>query len=278
MTAQMRLLSLVGAAALTSAFAAAAVVPAYGAPSNATVSILHGVPDATVDVYANGKALLEDFEPGTLTDPQMLPAGSYDLKVVKAGDGPDGDAIISANNVKVPGGANVTVVAHLTDSGEPTLTPYANDVSSLPAGKARVIVRHTAAAPEVDVRAGGEPVFTDLANPKEDSAEVDPGTIKADVVLAGTDDVVIGPASLKVAEGTTTIVYAWGSAEDDNLELAVQTIKGMHGSPNSVPGGTGGQAASSNAAPLWATLVGVAALGAAVSGWQLYRRRELMTR
>ena len=209
MTAQMRLLSLVGAAALASVFAAVAIAPAHGA-SNATVSILHGVPDATVDVYANGKALLEDFEPGTLTDPQMLPAGSYDLKVVKAGDGPDGDAIMSANNVKVPGGANVTVVAHLNDSGEPTLTPYANDVSSLPAGKARVIVRHTAAAPEVDVRAGGEPVFTDLANPKEDSAEIDPGTIKADVVLAGSDDVVIGPASLKVAEGTTTIVYAWG--------------------------------------------------------------------
>ena len=119
MTVQRRLLSLVGAAALASAFTAVAIAPAHGA-SNATVSILHGVPDATVDVYANGKALLEDFEPGTLTDPQMLPAGSYDLKVVKAGDGADGDAIMSANNVKVPAGANVTVVAHLTESGKPT--------------------------------------------------------------------------------------------------------------------------------------------------------------
>jgi hypothetical protein len=96
--------------------------------------------------------------------------------------------------------------------------------------------------------------------------------------LAGTDDVVIGPASLKVAEGTTTIVYAWGSAEDENLELAVQAISGMDGSPNSVPGGTGGQAASSDAAPLWAALVGVAALGAAASGWQLYRRRAFLVR
>ena len=267
MSAQRRLFSLVSAGALALAFGAVGVAPAQGA-SNATVSILHGVPDATVDVYANGKALLENFEPG-----------SYDLKVVKAGDGPDGDAIMSANNVKVPGGANVTVVAHLTESGKPTLTPYANDVSDLPAGKARVIVRHAAAAPEVDVRAGGEPVFTDLANPKEESAEIDPGTVKADVVLAGTDDVVIGPASLKVAEGTTTIVYAWGSAEDKNLKLAVQAINGMHGSPNSVPGGTGGQAAaSSDAAPLWASLIAVATLGAAVSGWQLYRRRALTVR
>ncbi|HWI01735.1 MAG TPA: hypothetical protein VNT27_15515, partial [Propionibacteriaceae bacterium] len=109
--------------------------------------------------------------------------------------------------------------------------------------------------------------------------EINPGTVKADVVLAGTDDVVIGPASLKVAEGTTTIVYAWGSAEDENLKLAVQSISGMHGSPNSVPGGTGGQAAASaDAAPLWATLAAIAAAGAAVSGWQLYRRRAFMVR
>jgi len=277
MTIRQRLLGLVGATALASALTAVIIAPAYGA-SNATVSILHGVPDATVDVYANGEPLLEDFEPGTLTDPQKLPAGSYDLKVVKAGDGADGDAIMSANNVKVPGGANITVVAHLSENGKPTLTPYVNDVSSLPAGKARVIVRHDAAAPEVDVRAGGEPVFTDLANPKEKSAEIDPGTVEADVVLAGTDDVVIGPAPLKVAEGTTTIVYAWGSAEDENLDLAVQTISGMNGSPNGVPGGTGGQAANSDAAPLWATVAAFATLGAVISGTQLYRRRALMVR
>ena len=277
MTIRQRLLGLVGATALASALTAVTIAPAYGA-SNATVSILHGVPDATVDVYANGEPLLEDFEPGTLTDPQKLPAGSYDLKVVKAGDGADGDAIMSANNVKVPGGANITVVAHLSENGKPTLTPYVNDVSSLPAGKARVIVRHDAAAPEVDVRAGGEPVFTDLANPKEKSAEIDPGTVEADVVLAGTDDVVIGPAPLKVAEGTTTIVYAWGSAEDENLDLAVQTISGMNGSPNGVPGGTGGQAANSDAVSLWATVAAFATLGAVISGTQLYRRRALLVR
>lgn len=277
MTIGRRLLSLVGAAALALGFAAAAVAPAHAA-SDATVSILHGVPDATVDVYVNGKALLKNFKPGTLTDPQMLPAGNYDLKVVQAGDGPDGDAIMQANNVKVPGGANITVVAHLTAGGKPTLTPYLNDVSTIPAGKARLIVRHDAAAPAVDVRAGGQPVFTDLKNPKEKSAEVEPGTVKADVVLAGGDSVVIGPASLKLAEGTTTIVYAWGSADENNLELAVQTIKGMHGSPNSVPGGTGGQVARSGVVPLWASLVAVATLGAAVAAWRLFRHRTAPAR
>ena len=63
------------------------VSPANAAGNDATVSVLHGVPGATVDVYANGKPLLTNFKPGTLTDPVMLPAGSYDLKVTAAGAG-----------------------------------------------------------------------------------------------------------------------------------------------------------------------------------------------
>jgi len=138
----------IGAIALAVA-SGALLLPATtaSAADTATVSILHAVPGATVDVYANGKALLTDFKPGTLTDPQQLPAGSYDLKVVAAGDGADGDAVAEVDNAKVPAGANVTVVAHLDADGDPRLSAYANDVSSLDAGQARLIVRHDAAAP-----------------------------------------------------------------------------------------------------------------------------------
>ena len=271
-----RILGLGGAALL------AASLWGIGGPAQAAdsaqVSILHGVPGATVDVYANGNPLLKNFKPGTLTDPQSLPAGSYDLKVVKAGDGADGDAVIEADNVKVPGGANITVVAHLNEDGDPSLTPFVNDVSKIPAGKARITVRHTAAAPAVDVRAGGDPVFTNLSNPDEKSAEVDAGTVKADVVLKGTEDVVIGPASLNLAEGTSTIVYAWGSAEDDNLKLAVQTVKGLHSNPGGVPGGTGGQAATAGISTLHVALLGLGLMGLALSGIRMARQPVSVTR
>ena len=233
--------TIVAAAALTGA--SLALAPAAHAAQDAHVSVLHAVPGVTVDVYANGNALVTDFKPGTLTDPMAVPAGDYDLKVVAAGDGADGKALIEANGVGVPAGANITVVAHLDASGKPVLTPYVNDTSAIAAGQARLTVRHDAAAPAVDVRAGGDPVFTDLVNPKEDSADIPAGTVSADVVLAGTDQVVIGPADLDLAEGVHTIVYAWGSAKDSNLKLAVQTISGMHSAPSGVPGGTGGQAA-----------------------------------
>lgn len=254
------------AALLLLTAAAAAVGPPAQAAETATVSVLHAVPDTPVDVYANGDALLTDFEPGTLTDPQKLPAGTYDLKVVAPGDGADGKALIEAENVKVPAGANLTVVAHLDADGDPTLTPYVNDVSGLEAGQARLTVRHTAAAPAVDIRAGGKPVFEELANPDQATADLEAGTVSADVTLAGKDKPVIGPAELELAEGVSTIVYAWGRAEDGNLKLASQTITGLHGEPGGVPGGTGGQAAVADALPLVGAALAVLALvGVAVS-------------
>jgi Domain of unknown function (DUF4397) len=210
------------------------------AADTATVSVLHAVPDLPVDVYANGERLIDDFQPGTLTDPLQLPAGSYDLALfpADAADG-SGEPLLSAAGVAVPAGANATVVAHLTADGQPALTPFVNDVSDIPAGEARVTVRHTAAAPAVDVRAGGAVVVPGLENPNEASLTTPAGTVSADVVLAGTDTVAIGPADLTLAEGTTNIVYAWGS-EDAGYELAVQTISGGHSAPSGVPGGTAG--------------------------------------
>ena len=72
---------------------------------------------------------------------------------------------------------------------------------------------------------------------------------------------------VELAEGTNTIVYAWGSAADDNLDLKVQTITGLHSSPSGVPSGSGGQSATSGWNQLGvaggaAFLVGAAAFAA----------------
>jgi hypothetical protein len=232
------------------------------AAETATVSVLHAVPDTPVDVYANGERLIDDFQPGTLTDPLELPAGSYDLALFPA-DAADGSGapLLSADGVSVPAGANATVVAHLKEDGTPALTPFVNDVSPVAAGQARVTVRHTAAAPAVDVRAGGAVVAPGLANPKEASLTVPAGTVTADVVLAGTTTVAIGPADLTLAEGTSTIVYAWGS-QAAGFELAVQTIS-SHSAPSGVPGGTGGLVDDGLPMPLMAlSVAGLVAAGA----------------
>ncbi|MER7956960.1 DUF4397 domain-containing protein [Streptomyces sp. NPDC096030] len=246
---------------------APAFAAAEATEDQATVSVLHAVPGLTVDVYAGDKELIPDFTPGTLTEPMKLDAGSYDIKIFKDGEGPQGTPAIE-KTVDVPAGANATLVAHLTADGRPVLDAFVNDTSKVPDGKSRVTVRHVAAAPAVDVRANGAVVFKDLENPKEAKGEVAAGKVSADVVLAGTNTVAIGPATLDLAEGSNTIVYAWGSATDKNLALKTQAISDMH----SAPSGETGQARAHNES----MSVGALSLGALIAlggGGFLLRRR-----
>ncbi|GAA2529026.1 DUF4397 domain-containing protein [Winogradskya humida] len=257
----------VGLAALFAfgASGAFASLPAQ-AKAGSKVSVVHGIPGQPVDVYVNGKKTIPDFEPGKVAGPLTLPAGEYDIALTKPGDA-IADALLTVDNAEVPGDANISLVAHLNEAGKPVLTPFVNDTAKLAAGKARLIVRHTAAAPAVDVRAGGKPVFEDLTNPKEAKADIAAGTVSADVVLAGTQTRVLGPADLDLKEGTATIVYAVGSAEDKSLDLVTQTIDGLHSAPGGVPGGNGGRADHSVPLPWY----GAGAVGVLLAMFGLVR-------
>lgn len=220
------------------------LAPAAAAQETGRVTVVHGVPDTPVDVYVNDDPTLEGFEPGTITDPLELPAGSYDIEIYAAGADPDAEDPVISGSADVSGGANASAVAHLDADGAPTLSVFANDTSTIAAGEARITVRHTAAAPAVDILANGDPVFTGVENGQEGTADLPTGSIEAAVALAGETDPVIGPADVDLAEGVNTIVYAIGSAEAGNLDLLVQTIEGLHSTPDSVESGLGGQKAA----------------------------------
>lgn len=243
------------------ALAAALATTPASAAMTATVSVVHGIPKTPVNVFVNGKDLLPDFQPGTVAGPLSLPPGTYHVAVFPAADtAGTGTPVITATE-NLTAGENASLVAHLTSAGAPTLTAYANDTSPVPAGQARIVVRHDAAAPAVDVRVNGKAAFTGLTNPGQVSALLPAGSVTADVVLAGTSTVVIGPATLNLQAGTETIVYAIGSATDKTLGLVTQTITGLGGAPVAVPAGSGGLAAP--AAPATAAWVwGLAAAGA----------------
>jgi len=233
-----KLAVLLGATAVVWAGLAA---PAYAA-DGVNLSVLHGVPGLTVDVYVNGERTIDDFEPGTLAGPLELDAGSYQVAITAADAEDDSDPAIGPVDLELEPGGNYTAVAHLDEGGDPTATLFRNDTSRTDAGQGRLTVRHTAAAPAVDILAGGDAVVSDLSNPDEEVLDLDAGTVEASVAAAGTTDPVIGPAEVTVAEGSNTIVYAWGSLADDNLKLAVQTISGLHSPPHGVDAGEAGLA------------------------------------
>ena len=224
--------------------ALAGLAPAYAAEGDAQLSVLHAVPGLTVDVYVNGDLTLDNFEPGDLAGPLDLPAGTYTVAIT-ASDAADASApAIGPVDLPLEAGMNYTAVAHLDAAGTPTATLFTNDTATLAAGEGRLTVRHVAAAPAVDVLAGGTAVITNLSNPNESLLTLPAGTVSASVAATGTTDPVIGPADVTVAEGTNTIVYAWGSLTDTNLALAIQTVGGMHSNPDGIPAGNAGLVAT----------------------------------
>lgn len=252
-------------------------LPATAATGQAAqLSVLHAIPDTPVDVYVNGELTLDDFAPGDLAGPLELPAGDYEVALTAPDAADASTPILGPATFTLEAGANYTAVAHLTEAGDPGLNLFTNDISQTAPGEGRLTVRHTAAAPAVDILAGGSPVIEDLANPDEATLDLAAGTVSAAVALAGTTDPVIGPTDVEIQEGVNTILYAWGSAEDGNLAIAAQTITGLHSNPDGVPSGTAGYLAQQDASVVTLVSAGVIALAiaAAVGSAVVVRRRQ----
>lgn len=220
-----RIIAVLAVALAAAAFGTAA--PASAQDDTGTVTVIHGVPGVDVDVYVNGDLTIPGFTPGTVADPLELPAGDYRVEIFAADADPESDEAVIDEDVALPAGANASLIAHLDEGGTPVLGVFVNDTTPTPAGEGRLVVRHTAAAPAVDILAGGEPVVTGLSNPDEETLTLPAGTVPAAVALADTTDPVIGPVDVPVVAGQVTIVYAIGTpgeGEDNTLDALVQTI------------------------------------------------------
>ena len=254
-------------AVLTSALVLMLLAPTAGAQAGATVMLLHGIPGVTVDVYVDGGAVIEGFEPGAMQDLSSFAGATLEnVAVVPAGGDPTTDAVIEVPSLAVPSSGNWTVVAHLDAAGTPTITPFQNDVSTIAAGQGRITVRHTAQAPAVDIVVGDARPFTNLSNPHEVVADLPAGPLPASIAAAG-GDVLASVADILGAEpsvtaGVNTILYAVGSLSGDSFTLYVQTIGGLGAAPAAVPTGNTPVSNSADVAAWAAVAAGTALLGA----------------
>jgi hypothetical protein len=130
------------------------------------------------------------------------------------------------------------------------------------AGEARLIVRHLAAAPAVDILlADGTELFTNVPNGAEGQVDVPTGTHDVEIAPAGSgvEASVFSAPGVALAEGTARIVYATGSLADGTFGLLIQDIAGLHSTPDEVPTGDG---LVSSGFPMWALALIIAAAAA----------------
>lgn len=221
----------------------------------AAVNVVHGIPNAVVDICAKGDITGGEFAP-VITDFEFtqieklyLPAGDYYAKIVAAGENcAEADALLGleSGKLEVPGGANISIIAHLTnDAKSPVaLKVGVNDTSKLGHGKARVSAYHLAAAPAVDIRAAMRDkgskaiasygsfgnVFANVENPAGPAAmDVTAARYKIAIVPEGADIADrVKTIRTKLKRNKNTIFYAVGSLADGTFTVLKQRIKVDH--------------------------------------------------
>ena len=202
---------------------AAAAVPAAAANAQdaADVTLLHGIPGATVDVAVDGEVVIPGFEPGDTQDLSAFAGQTLANLEVRAA-GTEDVVIGPVEAFDVPASGSWTVVAHLDADGAPTVTPFENNSAPTADGEGRLTVRHTAAAPAVDLVVGDARPIEGAANGASADLELPAGEIAgAQLAPAGGDPIVDVP-TVNLTAGTNLIVYAVGSLEDETFTFLTQ--------------------------------------------------------
>jgi hypothetical protein len=218
-----KFMSIVALPLVVLAMMVGSVVSAY---ADATVYVVHGIPDVDVDIAVNGDCLLPNFMFGDQAGPLSLPAGDYEIVITLAGamEQCGGDEVLDLD-VTLTGDENATIIAYLDEGGMPAIKVFGNDFSRTEPGKARITLHHTAAAPMVDVAVNRDmdamfsAAIEDFENGMQVTTSLRPGEWYVWLAAAGSTDPAFGPQLVKFKPFTAYRVFAVGSLADESLQL-----------------------------------------------------------
>jgi len=236
------------------------------------IRVVHGLRGLVADIYLDGKLVLPTFQPERSTDPLAIPAGDHLIEIRAAGAAIT-EAALLTQTVTVPAAFQGSLVAHLDQTGAPALTVFADDLTPVPAGMSRVVVRHVAAAEDVNVLLNDETALADLAAAKEASAVVPSGTYEVAVTALAGGAPLAPTQNVAFPDGTANFMYLIGSEADHTLGWAAVQIGNLETVPTRIQTGDGSteQSPPNNRG----TVVLLAALAlAVVAGSVLYRARS----
>ena len=206
------------------ALAALMIVSPSASAQTATASTLvHGIVGTTVDVVVDGTVVVNDLAPGATAD--LTTYAGQTLADVEVQDAADQSVVIGPiAELEIPETGNWSFVAMLDAGGAPRLASFQNNVAAVTAGNARLTVRHSAAAPAVDVIINGQRPVTNLTNGASQELTLPVGTISgAQLALAGGDPIA-NISDITLNANTNTILYVIGDADENNIAFVQQVV------------------------------------------------------
>jgi len=189
---------------------AALTVGATG--TNARLRAVHAVPDlGAVDIYVDGARTLSNVSFFTVSDYLTLPAGSYKVQVIPAGENINNPSLFAINaSYTLVADRDYSLVARGRVANHSLGGSQIHDENNVPAlGKVRVRAAHFSPnAPTVDIFVNGERVIENLAFRRTSSyLEVPAGTYTLGVAPAGGSPIY----SVEVSLEANTVYTAWAN-------------------------------------------------------------------
>jgi hypothetical protein len=229
-------LVLVGAVALVGG----SISTSYAA-DDASIYVVQGLPGRVLDVAVDGKKVASGVRTAAIAGPYSVKAGSRKIRFSDDGE------VVLERTFSVPARSSWDVVVHLPENSadDPAVTVFRNDVTSVPRGKASLVVAHTATVPPADIRVNGDVLFENIGNGESLTLTVPVATYEVAIVPTGeTGPVVLGPLELTVRGGAVNRVFAIGDPGKKTMNVAVHVIptaSSGSGRPSDVNTGFGGQ-------------------------------------
>lgn len=236
-------LSLVGSLTITGTCLAPA---AQAAPqeTSAQLVVVQAVPGQDLGVEIDDDTLTPSSSTGEVLGPFTVPAGVHQVKFLDE----SGDVVVTTA-VELVAGSTQDLVIHRPAQvgGAPVATLYATPTESIAAGKARVLIAHTASVAPADVRLDGAVVFRNIANGEFATADVAEGAHVAELLPSGlTTRPILGPLDVTLSAASATMIYAVGSSLDDSMKVITHSISLRSSddeAPTSIDAGSVGLAA-----------------------------------
>ena len=214
----MRIVGTVVVACLLAAQGGAAAADPAAAPGNITVVL--ALPDTTVQVSIDGREVAADAVVKDILGPFRLDPGSHEVAFT------DGGSLDVVSRMDVKAGTSHDVVLHMPaeEDGTPVVSSFNTSMAPIAAGKARVLLAHTATVAPADVRVDGQVVFTNIANGEYAEADVPAGAHSVALLPTGQGPPpILGPLDVTLPALTMTMVYAVGSPTTRSMDVVAHT-------------------------------------------------------
>lgn len=196
---------------------------------NSTYTIVHAIPTGfgadVVDVYTNGKLIIDNATPGSIKS-FTIPRERVEIEIYKDGETPTATSVplLASPALYLTYGINHAFVAHLTEDEKPKLTVFKDTISEAGIKRSWITIRHIAGYSATQFRINQTPTFIPISNQSQRKRTLLVGNYSIDALVPDSTTVVAAPTTFSLVRGKNLVIYFWGAKSKSNLGFLKQEV------------------------------------------------------